>query len=127
MSPTRTTRPVRLRVLIAEDHPHVRREMTRLLDTHFDVVGAVEDGQGLVDAEPLLQPNVIVSDIRMPRLSGLDAMRELRAIGRNVPFVLVSMDGSCAGYWIEQGAAAFVHKDDMCCELVPAINSAATG
>jgi DNA-binding NarL/FixJ family response regulator len=127
MFPTPTTPTARLRVLLAEDHPQVRREIARLLETHFDVVGAVDDGQRLVEAAILLQPDVIVSDIRMPALTGPEAMVELRAIKRNVPFVLVSLDPSCAVHWIEQGAAAFVHKNDMYCDLIPAVNSAATG
>src|SRR5262245_5199626 len=124
---TQTTRPARLRVIVAEDHPHVRREITRLLDTHFDVVGSVDDGQRLVEAAGLLRPNVIVSDISMPELTGPEAMRQLKNLRHDIPFVLVSLDSSNAGHWIEEGAAAFVHKNDMCFDLLPAIDAATAG
>jgi len=114
-------------VIVAEDHPHVRKEITRFLDTHFDVVGAVEDGQRLVEAAGLLQPDVIVSDISMPELTGPEAMRQLKNLRHDIPFVLVSLDSSCADQWIEEGAAAFVHKSDMYLDLVAAIDAAAAG
>lgn len=117
----------RLRVLVADDHQGVREEMTDLLDAHFEVVGAVADGRTLVEAAIALKPDVIVSDVQMPDLSGPEAMTLLRTQRHHVPFVLVSLDPSIARYWIEQGAAAFVHKDDMSGDLVPAIHSAANG
>ena len=117
----------RLRVLIADDHQGVREEITKLLDAHFEVVGAVADGRKLVAAAIALKPDVIVSDVRMPDLSGPEAMTHLRTRRCDVPFVLVSLDVSSTKRWIEQGAAAFVHKDDMSGDLVPAIHSAANG
>jgi DNA-binding NarL/FixJ family response regulator len=127
MPTTQTTRSARLRVIVAEDHPHVRKEITRFLDTHFDVVSAVDDGQRLVEAAALLQPDVIISDISMPRLTGPEAMRQLKNLRHDVPFVLVSLDSSSASHWIEEGAAAFVHKSDMYFDLVPAIDAVAAG
>lgn len=127
MLPSPTPASARLRVLVADDHPRVLDEITELLASHFEVVGAVADGQSLVEAAMALEPDVIVSDILMPQLTGPEAMRELRTRRRDVPFVLVSLDALTATHWIEQGAAAFVHKDDMSSDLVPAVHSAASG
>ena len=93
----------------------------------FDPVGAVADGRELVDAAIISKPDVIVSDVFMPRMTGNQAMMELRAKGYDIPFVLISSDWSGAEEYVRQGAMAFVAKIDMGKELRNAVVSAYSG
>jgi DNA-binding NarL/FixJ family response regulator len=70
-----------MRILLADDHRRIL-ELTRdLLEPTFDVVGRVEDGESLVEAAGKLQPNIIVTDISMPKLNGIEATSRLRESG----------------------------------------------
>jgi len=117
----------KLRVLVADDHEEMRWMIARVLVDHFDVVGAVADGESLVRAAIVLQPDVIVSDIDMPVLTGPEAMNELKSGSHVMPFVLVTGDPSYAEQWIQQGAVSIVDKIDIGYELIPAVRSAAAG
>jgi DNA-binding NarL/FixJ family response regulator len=101
--------------------------ISRVLVDHFDVVGAVADGASLVRAAIELHPDVIVSDIAMPLLTGPEAMNELKSRSHGVPFVLVTGDPSYVERWIEQGAVSIVDKIDIGYELIPAVRSAVAG
>ena len=79
------------RVLIADDHLLVAEALTSLLKDEFDLVGVVEDGRALVEAAGTLHPDVIVADITMPHLSGIDALLRLRQQGDHVPVVFLTM------------------------------------
>ena len=68
----------RPRVLLADDHRLLREAFAQLLATDCDVVGAVADGRALLTAAPELRPDIVVLDIAMPLLNGLDAARQLR-------------------------------------------------
>jgi CheY-like chemotaxis protein len=115
-----------LRVLIAEDHEEVRKMIVSLLSTEFQVVGAVSDGHELVDAATLLNPDVIVSDIAMPRMDGLAARKELRSQSRNYAFVFISMF-QIHPTEFEEGSVGYVHKVDVFNELHLAICEIARG
>lgn len=115
----------KLRVLVADDHEEVRWAIVEALFGHFNVVAAVADGSSLVRAAIVHRPDVIVSDVGMPILTGPEAMQTLRAGGHCMPFVLISADPCYADQLIEQGAAAFVDKLDIGYELVTAVRSAA--
>jgi DNA-binding NarL/FixJ family response regulator len=117
----------KLRVLVADDHELSRWAIARLLSIKFDVVGAVADGRKLVDSATILLPDVIVSDVSMPLLSGPQAMEELKRKGHKIPFVLVSVDPSSAEEYIRRGAVAFVEKVNLGHDLLPAVCSAALG
>jgi CheY-like chemotaxis protein len=117
----------KLRVLVADDHEQCRWAMAHLLCAECDVVAAVADGRKLVDAAKSLLPDVIVSDISMPLLTGVQAMEELHQNGYEIPFVLVSTANSGAADYIKRGAMAFVNKVDMGHDLVVAVFSAALG
>jgi len=102
------------RVLVADDHDKMRRFVVELLDNEFHVVGAVGNGDDLVQAAIRLRPDVIVSDIVMPRLSGLAARDMLIAKGRAVPFVFVSGLGKeIACLLLPACPVAFVYKCDL--------------
>jgi CheY-like chemotaxis protein len=118
----------RLRVLIAEDHDELRATIVDLLDSEFTVVGAVADGQQLVEAAPVLNPSLIVSDIDMPLMDGFSAMRVLRAKNIQTPFVfitLMTVERICAG--VEDHPVGFVHKADLANELKSALHAVAVG
>lgn len=73
--------PPRLRVLIADDHSGVRQALTRLLQAHLDieVIGSATDGEEAVALAGQLKPDVVIMDVQMPRLSGIEATRQLTA------------------------------------------------
>jgi DNA-binding NarL/FixJ family response regulator len=120
---------VGLRVLIAEDHESVARQLRRLLETECDVVAVVRDGPSLVAAVELLTPEVIVSDISMPGLNGLTAARIIleRQPNARIVFVTVHDDRAMAQRALRLGALGYVLKDDASEELLPAVRAAQAG
>src|SRR6185437_3818087 len=82
----------RSRILIADDHNLVAELCKRLLETEFDVVGIVGDGRALVREAEKLRPDVVVIDIAMPILNGLDAGRKLKEILPKVKLVYLTMN-----------------------------------
>jgi DNA-binding NarL/FixJ family response regulator len=119
----------RARVLIADDHLMVAEALQSLLAPEFDLVGVVEDGRALVAAARELRPDVIVADIGMPHLNGIDALVQLRQAGDDVPVVFLTMhrDVSFARRALEAGAAGFVLKHSASVELLAAIHAALEG
>ena len=124
MSPAR-----RPRVLIADDHLLVAEALTSLLKEEFDLVGVVEDGHAMVEAAGNLQPDVIVADITMPHLNGIDALQRLRQRGDQVPVVFLTMhrDVTFARRALEAGASGIVLKHSASVELVAALRAALEG
>ncbi len=121
--------PRRPRVLLADDHLLVAEALKSLLAPDFDLVGVVEDGRTLVEAAGTLRPDVIVADITMPHLNGIDALLQLRQRGDRVPVVFLTMhrDASFARRALEAGASGFVLKHSAPAELVLAIRAALDG
>jgi DNA-binding NarL/FixJ family response regulator len=119
----------RPRVLLADDHLLVAEALKSLLETQFDLVGVVEDGRALVEAARTLRPDVIVADITMPHLNGIDALVHLRQSGDRVPVVFLTMhqDVSFARRALDAGASGFVLKHSASAELVSAIHAALEG
>ena len=119
----------RPRVLLADDHLMVAEALKSLLVPEFDLVGVVEDGLALVDAAGTLQPDVIVADVTMPHLNGIDALVQLRQRGDRVPVVFLTMhrDATFARRALDAGASGFVLKHSAPAELVTAIRAALEG
>jgi DNA-binding NarL/FixJ family response regulator len=119
----------RPRVLLADDHLLVAEALKSLLTPEFDLVGVVEDGLALVEAAARLRPDVIVADITMPRLNGIDALLQLRQAGDRVPVVFLTMhrDATFARRALDAGASGFVLKHSAPAELVTAIRAALAG
>ena len=117
----------RLRVLVADDNDELRGRIVDMLDAAFDVVGEVSTGRGLVDAAMALAPDVIVSDLMMPSLTGAEALAKLRAAGYRIPFVLQTATRGNAQAWLDMGALCVVDKIDLPSDLVTAVESAAVG
>jgi DNA-binding NarL/FixJ family response regulator len=121
--------PLRPRVLLADDHLMVAEALKSLLAPGFDLVGVVADGRALLEAAGRLRPDVIVADISMPQLNGIDALIQLRQDGDPVPVVFLTMhqDASFARRAFEAGASGFVLKHSAPAELILAIHAALEG
>jgi CheY-like chemotaxis protein len=117
----------KLRVLTADDDIRMRYLIVRLLRDEFEVIGDVGSGRELVQAALTRNPDVIVSDVAMPLPGGVEAIRELRAAGQAIPFVLISSVFCRAGVGNHTGAVAYVDKSDLQFDLVSAVRSAALG
>jgi DNA-binding NarL/FixJ family response regulator len=119
----------RPRVLLADDHLLVAEALTSLLSPEFDLVGVVEDGRQMIEAAGRLRPDVIVADIAMPHLNGIDALTRLREGGDHVPVVFLTMhkDATFARRALEAGASGFVLKHSASVELIAALHAALEG
>ena len=117
------------RVLLADDHRIVAEGLKGLLAEDFDLAGIVEDGHALVKAARDLSPDVIVADISMPHLNGIDAMVPLKRDNPNVRVVFLTMhrDAAYARRALEAGAFGFVLKHSAPAELAVALRSAMQG
>jgi DNA-binding NarL/FixJ family response regulator len=130
MSPSNASEHMRpARVVIAEDHAMVREGLVRLLRDHFDVVGSVGDGQLLLESADRLRPDVIVTDLSMPGLTGMEALRRLKAKRADTRVIVLTMhaDSELAREAIAAGASAFVLKQSAAEELVTAITEVLHG
>lgn len=119
----------RTRVLLADDHRMVADALAALLKDSFDLVGLVREGQSLLKEAARLKPDVIVTDIFMPVLNGVDAVRQLRKQGvhSKVVFLTVHADRKIAAEAFRVGASGFVSKESAGEELIQAIQYAVQG
>jgi DNA-binding NarL/FixJ family response regulator len=117
------------RVLLADDHLMVAEALKSLLSAEFDLVGVVADGRELLEAVRTLRPDVIVADITMPHLNGIDALARLREEGSKTPVVFLTMhrDATFARRALEAGASGFVLKHSAPAELITALRAALDG
>jgi DNA-binding NarL/FixJ family response regulator len=124
MSPTR-----RPQVLIADDHTFVAEACAKLLEPEFEVVGIVADGQALLAAVPELRPDVIVLDVGMPLLNGLEAGKRIKKLVRTVRIVFVTMntDLGIAAEAFRSGASAYLLKTSAAAELLIAVREVLKG
>ena len=117
-------------VLVADDHAIVMEGLVSLLkEHHFDVVGAVGDGEKLMESARRLKPDVIVTDLSMPGLTGLDVLVKLKAERSESKVVVLTMhnDAERATAALKAGASAFLLKESAGEELVNAIQQALPG
>jgi DNA-binding NarL/FixJ family response regulator len=122
----------RIRVLIADDDERVRRSFTALLELETDtvVVGTVGDGEKAVEAAHRLRPDVIVMDVRMPRLDGIAATQRIRASNPTWGRILVATTFDLDEYVLgaaRAGASGFILKDQAPEELAKAVSLVASG
>lgn len=119
----------RTTVLLADDHAIVAEGLATLLKGHFDLVGTVGDGSQLLEAARALQPDVIVADMAMPVLSGLEALRQLKAerIDAKVIFLTMHADAQLATEALRAGASGYVLKHSAGEELMRAIHEVLEG
>jgi DNA-binding NarL/FixJ family response regulator len=117
------------RILIADDHQILAEGLRGLLEPEFEVVGVVADGRELVAAAKEHRPDLIVADVTMPALNGIEAAAHLRDIGvkSRVVFLTMHRDVAYARLAMAAGAAGFVLKHSLASELVTAIREALRG
>lgn len=116
-------------VLLADDHPIFAEGVSNLLKEHFELVGSVHDGEELIQAAKQLCPDVIVTDLSMPRLDGFDAIRRLYQEGCRAKFVVLTMhpEVEMATEAFRAGVCGYVLKQSASKELVTAITEVAGG
>ena len=122
--------PTRIRVLLADDSPAVLAGIRRLLVPEFEIVGSVSDGLALVSAAKALKPDVMIVDVMMPGLSGLEAVRRLRKIPRfNATAIILTVfdDPSMMAEARAAGAMGYVVKSAADRDLVNAIHASLEG
>lgn len=120
----------RRRLLLADDHDVVLAGLIVLLDQpDFEIVGSVKDGQALVTAAAELRPDVIVTDVTMPLLSGIEAARQIRKTDPTVAIVMLTMhpDIGYATAALSIGHCGYVLKSAVADELAPAIRMVLNG
>ncbi len=120
---------MRARVLIADDHRIVAEGLKGLLEPEYEVVGIVEDGAALVAAAEELGPDVIVADISMPLLGGLEAAREVKKHNEKINIIFLTMhpDIAYAVTAFDAGASAYLLKHSASTELLMAMNEVLRG
>ena len=117
------------RVLLADDHKIILEGLRGLLEPEFEIVGNVEDGRALVQETQLLHPDVVVVDISMPLLNGIEAARQINKLNEDIKIVFLTMhpDVTYAARAFEAGASGYVLKHSAPSELVAAIREAIRG
>lgn len=120
---------IRPRVLLADDNSSWVAAVTALLQPHFDVVGTASDGIAMVSEALRLHPAVIVVDVTMPLLNGIEAAHQLRASGSSSKLVFLSIhpEEEFINACLAEGASGYVLKSHMKAHLVPAIHAALAG
>jgi DNA-binding NarL/FixJ family response regulator len=118
-----------VRVLLADDHKIVLEGLRSLLEPEFEVVGTVEDGRALVAAAKKLSPDVVIVDISMPLLNGIEAVRQIKEENDKIKVVFLTMhpDVTYATRAFEAGASGYVLKHSAPSELVTAVGEAIKG
>ena len=116
-------------MVLADDHPPMLDSIARLLTPEFDVVGTAADEQSAVETTTSLGPDVLILDISMPVLSGIEAATRVAATGLQtcIIFLTVHEDLDMLCKTMGTGALGYVSKSRMASDLVPAINAALAG
>ena len=117
------------RILLADDHTLVAEAFKRLLEPEFDVVGTVADGRSLLRAAAELQPDVVLVDLNMPLLNGLDASEQLRQMFPKMKLIVVTMneDVEIAAEAMKKWASGYLLKKSAGSELLKAVREVLLG
>jgi DNA-binding NarL/FixJ family response regulator len=117
------------RVLLADDHRLVREAISRVLESKCQVVGTVGDGRAVLAEVPRLKPEIVVLDVAMPLLNGLDTARQLRRIAPEVKIIFLTMseDSDVATEAFRAGASGYLLKSSATTELFQAIRAVSQG
>jgi DNA-binding NarL/FixJ family response regulator len=118
-----------IRILVADDHSAILESVVPMLESFFTVVGTASDGKAAVEAEERLRPDVVVLDISMPVLSGIDAAKQMRKSGSKalIVFLTVHQDTDILATARRAGGLGYVVKTRLRTDLVPAIKEALEG
>jgi len=117
------------RMLLADDHKIVLEGLRSLLEPEYEIVGAVEDGRELLAKAEELCPDVIIADISMPKLNGIEAVSQIKKTDSQIKVIFLTMhpDVSYAKRAFEAGASGYVLKHSASTELITAIEEALKG
>ena len=117
------------RILLADDHTLVVEAFKKLLEPEFDVVGTVGDGRALLRLAPELQPDVVLVDLNMPLLNGLDASEQLKQLMPKVKIIVLTMneDAEIAAETLQKWASGYLLKKSAGSELVKAVRDVLVG
>ncbi len=128
MDTVRTGQP-RPRLLIADDHAIFSDALRSYLEKNFEVIGQVSDGRALMNEAAKLKPDLVIVDVGMPVLNGLDAARRIKENTPKVKFIFLTMqdDPHLAAAALELGPVAFVLKHSAGSELLKAIDEVMRG
>ena len=129
MQNTKQNPPVRMRVLLADDNEEILNDVEELLTSDFDIVGKATDGVSAVEAAIRLMPDLIVTDLAMPGLSGIEASRKMLTTHPDIPIVLLTLhnDARLVEQALSVGIRGYVHKLTAAEELIPALYCALSG
>jgi DNA-binding NarL/FixJ family response regulator len=119
----------RPRVLLADDHRMLREAFAQLLEPSCEIVGAVGDGRALLTEAEELKPDIVVVDIGMPLLNGLDATRHLKRTMPDLKIIILTIneDPDVAAEAFRAGAASYLLKNSAASELLLAVDEAMRG
>jgi len=119
----------RIRILLADDHTMICAGFQKLLEPHYEVVGSVADGRALLKAADELKPDVVLLDVAMPLLNGLDAARALKKTMPHVKLIFLTMnpDSDIAAEAFRAGASAYLLKNSQASELLQAVHNVVRG
>ena len=119
----------KVRILVADDHAGVRELVEGMLEPTFEVIGTVDNGKALVETARRLQPDVIITDISMPILSGIEAAKQLKESGSRakVIFLTVHSDPDFVRACLNVGASGYVVKLRVDSDLLLAVGEALAG
>jgi len=117
------------RILLADDHTLVAEAIQRLLEPEFEVVGVVADGRSLVREAGALKPDVVLVDLNMPLLNGLDASEQLKAANPGMKIIVLTMneDAEIAAQTMRTWASGYLLKKSAGSELVKAVREVLRG
>jgi DNA-binding NarL/FixJ family response regulator len=118
-----------VRILLGDDHPMLLKGIKGLLESHYDVVGSEEDGKALIEAALRLKPDLVVLDVSMPILNGIDAAREIKKTLPSIRLVFLTMQTNAIYLRkaFEAGASGYVLKSGAVEELLTGIEEARKG
>ena len=123
------TDSIRKRILLADDHAAMLDEVSSLLREDYEVVGKVADGAALVEAANRLHPDLVISDISMPQMTGFEAAAELRRKQPNLPLIFLTVQSSRA--YVKKartlGATGYVLKIHTAEQLPKAVETVLAG
>jgi DNA-binding NarL/FixJ family response regulator len=117
------------RVLLADDHPKMLEQVAQLLECESEIVGTVENGEELIEAAFNLDPDLIVLDISMPVLNGIEAAHHIKNFGSRAKVIFLTMheDDAFVTAAVSAGALGYVLKHRISIDLIPAMRKVLQG
>ena len=116
----------KVRVLVADDNKEVRDKVVQMLSPSFNVIGTARDGKSVCEAVDMLRPEVVVLDVSMPYMDGIEAAKKMNRNGSKAKtvFLTVNADPDFVRAALKAGASAYVIKSYMATDLIAAMNAA---